>query len=379
MKLTYSRKKSKTLIRDKKTRGFLKEVDVKDESPNKLIIGDNLGSMKCLLHDYHYKKKIDLVYIDPPFSTNNNFLINGDRATTISSSKKGELAYSDKLKGQDFIEFLRERLLVLYELMSDRASIYLHIDYKVGHYVKVMMDEIFGIENFRNDITRIKCNPKNFRRKGYGNIKDLILFYSKSDDFTFNEPRTPHTKDDIDRLFKKVDEQGRRYTTIPVHAPGETISGKGSEKWKGMSPPIGRHWRISPKELEVLDDKGLIEWSKNNNPRQIVFAEDRIKKGKYIQDIWEYKDPQYPKYPTEKNKKILDLIIKTSSNEGDLVMDCFAGSGTTLVSAISNNRNWIGIDSSEKSIPVIKNRILDLDTGLFEDRSFQYLEHQNNQ
>ena len=99
----------------------------------------------------------------------------------MSKQKKGEIAYTDKLVGADFLEFLRERLTLLKMLLSDKGSIYLHTDYKVGHYVKIIMDEIFGSENFRNDITRIKCNPKNFARKGYGNIKDMILFYSKSE------------------------------------------------------------------------------------------------------------------------------------------------------------------------------------------------------
>ena len=142
-----------------------------------LIKGDNIKAIDLLLTEKGLKGKIDLIYIDPPFATNGNFTITDGRATTISNSKNGEVAYSDKLVGTEFIEYLRERLILLRELLSDKGSIYLHIDYKIGHYVKIMMDEIFGIKNFRNDITRIKCNPKNFKRTGYGNIKDLILFY----------------------------------------------------------------------------------------------------------------------------------------------------------------------------------------------------------
>lgn len=114
------------------------------------------------------------VYIDPPFATGGNFTITEGRAATISNSKNGTLAYADVLKGECFIQFLKERLLLIKDLLSDRGSVYLHIDYKIGHYVKVMMDDVFGIGNFRNDITRIKCNPKNFKRIGYGNIKDLM-------------------------------------------------------------------------------------------------------------------------------------------------------------------------------------------------------------
>jgi adenine-specific DNA-methyltransferase len=148
------------------------------------------------------------------------------------------------------------------ELMSDRSSIYLHIDYKIGHYVKVMMDEIFGITNFRNDIARIKCNPKNFKRKGYGNIKDLILFYTKTDDFIWNEPMVQRTDDEVERLFKKIDKDGRRYTTTPLHAPGETKNGVTGQNVERKYPPKGRHWRYDPKVLDELDSQGLIEMVK---------------------------------------------------------------------------------------------------------------------
>jgi adenine-specific DNA-methyltransferase len=157
---------------------------------NLLIKSDNLVALNYLLKN-NFKGKIDLVYIDPPYATGGNFTITNGRATTISNSKNGKIAYTDTLKGTDFIEFLRERLILIRELLSERGSIYLHIDYKIGHYVKVMMDEVFGMENFRNDITRIKCNPKNFDRVGYGNIKDLILFYGKGANPIWNEPRKP--------------------------------------------------------------------------------------------------------------------------------------------------------------------------------------------
>lgn len=149
------------------------------QSSNLLIKANNLVALKQLITKHQLNGKIDLVYLDPPFATNNVFTISDGRASTISNIADGSIAYTDTLKGFEFIEFIRERLVLLHTLLSNKGSIYLHIDYKIGHYVKVVMDEIFGIENFRNDITRVKCNPKNFARKGYGNIKDLILFYSK--------------------------------------------------------------------------------------------------------------------------------------------------------------------------------------------------------
>ena len=225
-----------------------------------------------------------------------------------------------------------------------------------------MMDEVFGIENFRNDITRIKCNPKNFNRIGYGNIKDMILFYSKSAKPIWNEPKEKYTQKDIEKLFKKI-KQCRRYTTVPIHAPGETENGSSGQPFKGMMPPVGRHWRTNVATLEKWDEEGLIEWSKIGNPRKIIFADER--EGKRIQDIWEYKDPQYPNYPTEKNANILDIIIKTSSNQDSIALDCFCGSGTTLKSAHLLNRQWIGIDESNLAIQATTKKINNIENNLF--------------
>lgn len=356
MYLEYPNKKTENEILTRPTYCKLSNIG-NTVSKNKLYVGDNYEIMRCMLDDYDMAGKINFVYIDPPFSTNNIFKISDERASTISSSHSDEIAYRDLLKGSDFIEFLRERIILLRELMSDNSSLYLHIDYKIGHYVKVMMDEIFGIENFRNDIARIKCNPKNFKRKAYGNIKDLILFYTKGNDYVWNEPRVDLTDEDLKRLCQKVNEQGRSYTTVPIHAPGETRNGSTGQPWRGMNPPKGRHWRCSPDELDDLDKNGLIEWSKNGNPRKIVFAEEKAKKGKKLQDIWKYKDPQSPVYPTQKNRELLDLLISTSSNEGDLIMDCFAGSGTTIMSANELGRHWVGVDESEHAIEVVQNRL----------------------
>ncbi|MCC7429743.1 site-specific DNA-methyltransferase [bacterium] len=306
---------------------------------------------------------MDLVYIDPPFATNNTFTITDGRASTISNSLNGTVAYTDTLKGFDFIEFIRERLILLKMLLSDKGSIYLHTDYKIGHYVKIIMDEIFGIENFRNDITRVKCNPKNFARKGYGNIKDLILFYSKSDNLIWNEPKTAYTEADKIKLFPKTEKNGRRYTTIPLHAPGETQNGKTSQAFKGILPPTGRHWRSEVSVLEQWDKEGLVEWSDNGNPRKKIYFDQQ--EGKRVQDIWEFKDPQYPVYPTEKNSDLADLIVKTSSNENSIVLDCFAGSGTTLKLAQLNGRQWIGIDKSDRAINSIIQKLETIESNLF--------------
>lgn len=324
---------------------------------NILIKSENLIALQWLLNQ-GYKNKIDLVYIDPPFATGGSFGIDTNgRVATISKSNTTITAYTDHLTGKEFISSLKKRIHLLYQLLSEQGSFYLHTDYKIGHYVKVMLDEIFGIENFRNDITRIKCNPKNFPRIGYGNIKDMILFYTKGNHPIWNEPKFPYSKEELINSYKKLDALGRRYTTVPIHAPGETKSGTTAQPFKGIYPPKGRHWRCSVEELEKLDQAGLIEWSKNGNPRKINYAINRT--GKRAQDIWEFKDPTYPVYPTQKNSDMLDFIIRTSSNENSIILDCFSGSGTTLKSAEKLKRQWIGIDQSEVAIDITKQNLQD--------------------
>jgi len=373
MYIVYDNKKNERDILGGTVRAELRTISGKG-ARNKLVHGDNLSVLKTLLD--HYAGKVDLIYIDPPFATNGHFKISADRASTVSSSKEDAIAYSDTLVGADFLEFLRERLIFLREFLSERGSIYLHIDYKIGHYVKLIMDEVFGRDMFRNDIARVKCNPKNFSRKAYGNIKDLILFYSKTAAPTWNDPRVPFSKEEEKRLFKKIDEAGRYYTTIPLHAPGETMNGNTSKIWKGMKPPKGRHWRTDPAVLEEWDKGGLVEWSVNGIPRKKIFLDERG--GKKMQDIWEFKDPQYPQYPTEKSLDLLKFIIEASSNEGNLVLDCFAGSGTTLAAAQSLNRNWVGIDQSEAAIQVTQKRLQELPSSLFSKVEYEFLEEQKD-
>jgi adenine-specific DNA-methyltransferase len=325
---------------------------------NMLIWGDNLSVLRTLLEDSKIRKKVKLVYIDPPFGTGS--IYRGRRH--ISASLRDEIAYQDMPLSPQYLEFIRQRLIFLHDILADDGSIYVHIDINAAHYIKVLMDEIFGIECFINDIARVKCNPKNFKRKAYGNIRDTILFYAKNPGkHVWNEPREPYTEEDIKRLFPKVDKDGRRYTTVPLHAPGETRNGPTGQLWRNLSPPHGRHWRYPPEVLEELDKKGLIEWSDSGNPRLKIYADEYIKKGKRMQDIWlNYKDPIYPEYPTEKNLEMIMKIIETSSNPGDIVLDAFGGSGTVAVASETLGRKWICIDISPIAIRTTLRRLLKL-------------------
>lgn len=325
---------------------------------NKLIYGDNLIAMRTLLDDISVRGHVRLVYIDPPFATLQTFRAGSERTSTISASHSDALAYQDTLAGPHYLEFLRERLIFLHALLADNGSIYVHIGDEIVHLVRLLMDEVFGADRFVNHVIRIKCNPKNFQRKAYGNIKDHILFYTKSSRYVWNNSLEEYTMADIMRLFPKVERDGRRYTTNPLHAPGETRNGPTGQPWRGLLPPKGRHWRYPPEVLEELDKKGLIEWSSAGNPRKKIYADEYIMKRKKRQDIWEFKDPPYPAYPTEKNMNMLETIIEASSDEGDIVLDCFVGSGTTLVAAERLGRRWIGIDNSPKAIEIALTRLM---------------------
>lgn len=324
--------------------GELNEIEINHKyEDNKFLFGDNFFVLKKLLETY--KSKVDLVYIDPPFGTGQNF-----------NSINDDTAYSDKLIDSEFLDFLRKRLFLLRELMSNQGSIYLHIDKKIGHYVKIIMDEVFGHKNFINDITRIKCNPKNFSRNAFGNYSDMILYYAKNrDKQIWNDIKEPMSKSKREELFPKKHPIFGSYTTNPIHAPGKTIDGDTGMEWKGLMPPKGRHWRYSRGVLDKLDENGLIEWSSTGNPRKIVPAKEH--KGFKVQDVWEFKDKglSYVDYPTQKNYDLLERIIRNSSNEESIVLDCFAGSGSTLKVANALKRNWIGIDNSNHSLNVIKN------------------------
>lgn len=319
-----------------------------------LIKEDNFKAMSALLT--RFENSIDLVYIDPPFNTNSYYYHDVEKTSHISNTSKSVIAYKDKFKFDEYLEFIRERLILIHKLLSEKGTLYFHIDIHIGHYIKIILDEIFGINNIINEITRVKSNPKNFSRKAFGNEKDVIYVYVKeSGKNIFNDIKEKYTEDEILKRFPKIDEFGRRYTTIPCHAPGETKNGCTGTKWKNIDPPSGRHWRCSPQELDLLDQQGLIEWSKTNVPRIKKYADEH--RGKKIQDIWKnYKDPQYPLYPTEKNIEMLEMIVKQSSNRNSIIMDCFCGSGSFLVAGLRHGRKIIGIDNSETAINIASNR-----------------------
>ena len=278
----------------------------KTDGIKRLYHADNLDVLNLLVNDENVSGKVTLIYIDPPYNTGGAF-----------ETRDFKLAYNDRFSIQEYLSFIRKRLELMHTLLSDEGSIYVHLDSNMVFHVKVMMDEIFGMPNFKGMITRKKCKPKNFTRKTYGNISDYILFYSKTENTVWNRPYEEWSDEKILKEYPYIEEgTGRRYKKVPVHAPGTRNGATGSE-WRGMMPPEGKHWQFTPDKLEEMDRNGEIYWSANGNPRRKVYL-DRSS-GIPVQDIWlDYLDVNNQNtlitgYPTEKNIDMLKRIIEASS------------------------------------------------------------------
>lgn len=325
---------------------------------NLLFHGDNLGVLKALYDDATIRGRVQLVYIDPPYSKQRVF---------NHRTKLKQHAYDDRLAGYEFVEFLRRRLIFLRELMAEDGCIYVHLDTSMVFHAKVIMDEVFGEKNFRNLIARKKCHSKNYTRKQYGNVVDYILFYSKSEKMKWNRPYEKENIYSFEQRFPRVDTlTGRRYALVPIHAPG-VRNGETGKPWRTMMPPKGKHWQVTPTELEALDARGEIYWSPTGNPRRKIFADHN--KGVPVQDLWvkftDFRNQNMKEtgYPTEKNAAMMRRIVEASSDMGDLILDCFCGSGTTLAIAQQLGRRWIGVDSSDLAVETTLARIQKTEAG----------------
>lgn len=348
--LEYPHKKtSKEILETTKADVDLLWKNTNLRSKNRLYFGDNLPLLAKLLDDSDVCGKVRLIYIDPPFSTSGVF-----------KSRSRKDAYQDLLEGYEYIEFMRQRLILMHQLLSDDGSIYVHIDDNMLFHIKVIMDEVFGRSNYRNLISRRKSNPKNYTRHTYGNVTDYILFYTKTGEYVWNRPYQAWTDEQAIKEYSYIEEgTGRRYKKVPIHAPGER-KGDTGQPWKGKNPPPGKHWQYTREKLDDMDTRGEIYWSPNGNPRRKIYLDDSL--GIPLQDIWvDVRDAHNQNikitgYPTEKPPRLLERIIAASSDEGDMILDCFSGSGTTLAVASQLNRQWIGMDSSSLAIQTTLDR-----------------------
>ncbi len=326
-------------------------IDLANSSGH-LYRGDNLATLLWLREQPTVRRHIRTVYIDPPYATAMAYL-----------DREVRHAYDDHMDGAEYLEALRRRLIVLHDLLADDGSLFVHLDQNMVFEAKIILDEIFGRGNFRNFITRKKCNTKNYTRKNFGNIADHILYYTKSDNSIWHRQYDVWTEKKTLEEYPCIDEKtGRRYKKVPVHAPG-VRRGETGLPWRGKLPPKGKHWQYPPKKLDELDAAGEIYWSPNGNPRRKVYFDQS--KGIPAQDIWmDFKDAHNQNvhitgYPTEKNFDLVSRLIAATSNPDDLVLDCYCGSGTTLEAATLLGRRFIGIDIAEPAIRATVKRLRD--------------------
>lgn len=364
---------------------------------------------------------IDLIYLDPPFFSQEeyeNFWIK-DKVTTLKFNDKswGELRSSidpailreyEEIEKRwrsghkgiyVFIAYMRERVEQCWRVLKPTGSIYLHCDWHAGHYLKIMMDEVFGYNNFKNEIIlRSAGSTKGITK--FGTIHQTILFYVKSKEAPFYPQMAPYTKEYIEGNFTHSDERGV-YRLVLLTAPG-LRKGESGGVWKGYDPnAINNHWGIRSSlvrkyesitgddlskhplltRLDKLDETGLIYWTQNGTPYYKYYLDDAP--GVTYQDIWGYQPGTtgcvYGKaktgidqdvmwltsrdkkerlgYPTQKPEGVLARIIKSSSQEEDIVLDPFCGCGTTLAVAEKFKRRWIGIDNSRTACDVVRSRL----------------------
>jgi len=328
---------------------------------NRLIWGDNLLVMGSLLKEY--AGKINLIYIDPPFATGDDFsfTINiGDGAEVTKEPSALEVkAYRDTWgKGmQSYLQMMYDRLVLMKELLADNGSIYVHLDYRVGHYVKMIMDEIFGKYNFRSEIVWKKTNSPKGQSVGFGNQYDSIFFYSKGDKYIFNKVLKSYTKEQL-LGYSKDDNDGRGlYQTVALIAGGsQRSSNRKTFDFRGVK----EQWLYSIDNLEKFWDGGRIYKTPSGYRLKLFLSESE---GSLVSDMWfdsEVSPIQRSEYPTQKPSALLERIITASSIKGDIVADFFCGSGTTGAAAEKLNRRWIMSDLGRFAIHIARKRLLDM-------------------
>ena len=317
---------------------------------NLIVWGDNLQFLKTCYLDQDpvirgkVKGKVKLVYIDPPFATRSDF-----------DNSAGEDSYSDKLDRSEYIESMRERLIYLRELLCSEGSIYIHLDYRMHYYIRVVMDELFARENFMSEIVW-KRTSAHSDSATYANIHDVILFYSKSANVKFHSRYSEYSDEHIAKRYKHQDPDGRRFTDDNLIATG--LRGGGySYTWKGIT----REWRCPIETMERLERENRLYYTKDG-PARIKRYLDEVK-GLAISDLWADIFPvnsqadERVNYPTQKPEALLERIILASSKEGDLVLDAFGGSGTVAAVAEKLGRRWITCDFGKHAIYTMQKRM----------------------
>ena len=355
----------------------LYEVELKEgdgKSDNLVMRGECLSACAYLKeHDI----KVDLVYIDPPFASGADYakkvyVRRNPKVAEAIHEAESELdiddlrAFEEKMYGdiwdkERYLNWMYENLCAIKAVMSDTASIYVHLDYHIGHYVKILMDEIFGEQNFRNEIIWQKIRSAKGQTKHFGNVHDTIFVYSKTEKYFSNKLYSEHSEERIKQHYNHIDEKtGKRYLEDNF-----TQVGQGEPRCFGergfIAPPSGKHWIWSQEKIDEGLANGLIVFTKNGTPRVKRFLEDS--QGVPMDDLWYDITPvnsqaeERVEYATQKPVALLERIIQASSNEGMLVADFFGGSGTTARAAARLNRKFIHADIGINSIQVTRDKL----------------------
>ncbi|MBF05218.1 hypothetical protein CL644_00720 [bacterium] len=338
---------------------------------NKLIWGDNkliLSSLKNgpMRKEIEAQGGLKLIYIDPPFDVGADFSMDieiGDAEKESFTKKPSvieEIAYRDTWgKGADsFIAMIYERIKLMHDLLAEDGSIYVHCDWRVNSYMRLVLNEIFGEKNFQNEIVWQRFGAHNDGKK-YGVVTDTIFYYSKSTSKLYNQQTEPYTEEYIKERFTMQDADGRRFYP-------NVITGKGAGPariFKGVSrlPSKGRHWTYTQKGIDELEKQNRIYYSKEGTPYLKQYLDEYP--GRPVQNLWAdifmtKSGPELLGYPTQKPEGLLARIIKTSTNEGDLIADFFCGSGTALAVAEKLNRKWIGTDLGKFGVHTSRKRMI---------------------
>ncbi len=361
--------------------------------PNILYYGDNLD----ILREHVPDESVDLVYLDPPFNSNASYNVlfreqSGEESPaqimaftdTWEWTQESERTYTQEIIENPgtppsvkemvaafrqfigsnammaYLVMMAPRLVELRRVLKPTGSIYLHCDPTASHYLKLLMDAVFGTVNFRSEITWRRTTSHNDAVRNYGALGDIILFYSKTEGFLFNVQHTAYSQDHLDNIYKYTDENGRRYGTDNLRSPGPRPNL--TYEYKGYKPhPNG--WTVSLERMKQLDAEGRLHFprSKQGRIRKKVYLDEMP--GVPVGNIWDDVRPisSHSKerlgYPTQKPLALLERIIQASSNEGDVVLDPFCGCGTAVAAAEKLNRQWIGIDITHLAVALMKNRL----------------------
>ena len=308
---------------------------------NRLIWGDKKYVLPSLLAEF--AGQVNLIYIDPPFDTGADFSFTATVPDHLDTPEDDSFAfikepsiieqkaYRDTWgRGLDsYLQWFYETVVMLHELLHKTGSLYVHVGPNVNHLLRAVLEEVFGRHNHLNEIVWRRAFAHSDSRR-CGIIHDSILLYSKSQTWVWNAVRQKPDREYIEMFFDQVDEKtAKRYQRVTLTAPGVTKEGPSGKPWRGIDPTaIGRHWAKSHSELERLDREGRIHWPKQGVPRLKTISEDEYE-GMVIQDIWtdinkiHNQAVEATGYPTQKPETLLERIIKASSNENDLVLDCF--------------------------------------------------------